>query len=76
MKVLVLGGGVIGVTTAWILACDGHEVSLVEREREVALGTSYANGSMIHSCLVELWNEPGIAHTCGSRHWVRSSPKQ
>jgi len=60
MRVLVLGGGVIGVTTAWFLARDGHEVTVVEREKGVALGTSYANGSMIHSCLVDPWNEPGI----------------
>jgi D-amino-acid dehydrogenase len=61
MRVLVLGGGVIGVTTAWFLARDGHEVNLVERERGVALGTSYANGAMIHTSLVDPWNEPGIA---------------
>ena len=61
MRVLVLGGGVIGVTTAWFLARDGHAVTLVERERGVALGTSYANGAMIHTSLVEPWNEPGIA---------------
>ncbi len=61
MKVLVLGGGVIGITTAWFLAQDGHEVSVVEREQGVALGASYANGSMIHSSLVEPWNQPGIA---------------
>jgi D-amino-acid dehydrogenase len=61
MRVLVLGGGVIGVTTAWFLARDGHEVTLVERERGVALGTSYANAAMIHTSLVEPWNEPGIA---------------
>jgi D-amino-acid dehydrogenase len=61
MRVLVLGGGVIGVTTAWFLARDGHEVTLIEREQGVALGTSYANGAMIHTSLVEPWNEPGIA---------------
>ncbi|MEM7025815.1 MAG: D-amino acid dehydrogenase, partial [Pseudomonadota bacterium] len=61
MRVLVLGGGVIGITTAWFLAQDGHDVTVVEREPGVALATSYANGSMIHSCLVEPWNEPGIA---------------
>jgi D-amino-acid dehydrogenase len=61
MRVLVLGGGVIGITTAWFLARDGHEVTVVEREQGVALGTSYANGAMIHSSLVEPWNQPGIA---------------
>lgn len=61
MRVLVLGGGVIGITTAWFLARDGHEVTVVEGERGVALGTSYANGALIHTSLVEPWNEPGIA---------------
>ena len=36
-------------------------MSLIEREQGVALGTSYANGAMIHSSLVEPWNQPGIA---------------
>jgi D-amino-acid dehydrogenase len=61
MRVLVLGGGVIGITTAWFLAHDGHEVTVVEREQGVGLGASYANGAMIHTSLVEPWNEPGIA---------------
>ena len=61
MRIVVLGGGVIGVTTAWFLARDGHEVTLIEREQGVALGTSYANGAMIHTSLVDPWNEPGIA---------------
>jgi D-amino-acid dehydrogenase len=61
MRVLVLGGGVIGITTAWFLARDSHEVTVVEREQGVALGTSYANGAMIHTSLVAPWNEPGIA---------------
>jgi D-amino-acid dehydrogenase len=61
MRILVLGGGVIGVTTAWFLAQDGHEVTVVEREQGVGMGTSYANGAMIHTSLVAPWNEPGIA---------------
>lgn len=60
MRVVVIGGGVIGITTAWFLARDGQEVIVLEREPEVALGTSYANGSLIHTSLVEPWNEPGI----------------
>ena len=32
MRILVLGGGVVGVTSAWYLARDGHEVTLVDRE--------------------------------------------
>lgn len=60
MKILILGGGVIGVTTAWFLARTGHEVSVLERGPEVACGTSQANGALIHTSLVAPWNSPGI----------------
>jgi D-amino-acid dehydrogenase len=43
MKVLVLGGGVIGATAAYELAGDGHQVTLIERQSGVALETSFAN---------------------------------
>ncbi len=36
MKILVLGAGVIGVTTAWYLAQEGHEVLVVDRQHDVA----------------------------------------
>lgn len=61
MKVLVLGAGVIGTTTAWFLARHGHEVSVLERSADVAQGTSFANGGIIHISLVDPWNAPGIA---------------
>jgi D-amino-acid dehydrogenase len=60
MKVLVLGGGVIGVTTAWLLARSGHEVAVVEQAAEPARGTSEANGALLHTSLVAPWNPPGI----------------
>ena len=47
MKVLVLGGGVIGCTAAYELACDGHEVTLIERQKSPALETSYANAGEV-----------------------------
>ena len=37
MRVLVLGGGVVGVTSAWYLAADGHEVTVVDRQPGPAL---------------------------------------
>jgi D-amino-acid dehydrogenase len=61
MKVLVLGGGVIGTTTAYFLARHGHEVEVIERRHDVGQETSFANGGIIHISLVEPWNEPGIA---------------
>ena len=41
MKVCVLGAGLAGVTTAWELARDGHEVVVLDREPEVASGASF-----------------------------------
>jgi len=47
MKVVVLGAGVAGVSAAWRLLRDGHEVSVVDRQKEPALETSYANAGLI-----------------------------
>ncbi|MCH8098493.1 MAG: FAD-dependent oxidoreductase, partial [Proteobacteria bacterium] len=44
MKVLVLGAGVIGVSSAYFLARAGHEVAVIDRQRGAGLETSYANG--------------------------------
>lgn len=58
MKVLVLGAGVVGVTTAWYLAEAGHEVTVVEQEPGAGLKTSFANGGQISPCHAEPWANP------------------
>lgn len=58
MKVLVLGAGVVGVTTAWYLAEAGHEVTVVEREPGAGLETSFANGGQVSPCHAEPWANP------------------
>ncbi len=47
MKILVLGAGIAGVTTAYELARAGHEVTVIDREAEPASFTSYANAGLI-----------------------------
>ena len=47
MDIVVLGGGVVGVTSAWYLAKAGHKVTLLERRDGVALETSHANAGQI-----------------------------
>ena len=59
MRVLVLGGGVVGVTSAWYLARDGHEVTVVDRQPGAALETSFANGGQISVSYAEPWANPG-----------------
>ena len=55
MRITVVGAGVIGVTTAYFLARDGHEVEVLERQPGVALETSFANGGQISTSHAEPW---------------------
>ena len=59
MRVLVLGSGVIGVTTAYYLAQAGHEVTVVDRGAGPASETSHANGGQISVSHAEPWANPG-----------------
>ena len=55
MHVVVLGAGILGVSSAWYLRQEGHEVTVVERQPGVALETSFANGSQLSAGHVEPW---------------------
>lgn len=56
---LVIGGGIIGITTAWYLAERGITVTLLERHEASALETSYANGGLVTPSQSDPWNGPG-----------------
>ncbi|ESZ40340.1 D-amino acid dehydrogenase [Mesorhizobium sp. L2C066B000] len=60
MKIFVLGGGVIGVTTAYYLAEAGHEVTVFDRQKGPALETSFANAGEISPGYASPWAGPGI----------------
>jgi D-amino-acid dehydrogenase len=60
MRVLVLGSGVIGVTSAWYLARQGHEVTVVDRQPGAALETSFANAGQVSPGYSTPWAAPGI----------------
>ena len=60
MKVVILGGGVIGVTSAWYLSQAGHEVVLIDRQSSVAQETSFANAGEISPGYASPWAAPGI----------------
>lgn len=59
MKVLVLGGGIIGMSTAWYLAQDGHEVTVIDRQPGPGLETSFANAGEISPSYSAPWAAPG-----------------
>jgi D-amino-acid dehydrogenase len=60
MKIAIVGAGIIGVTTAWELASDGHEVMVFERRSAAAEETSFANAGVIAPGYVTPWAAPGM----------------
>ncbi|OAF05923.1 D-amino acid dehydrogenase [Bradyrhizobium neotropicale] len=60
MKVLILGSGVIGVTSAYYLARAGHEVTVVDRQPQPALETSFANAGEVSPGYSSPWAGPGV----------------
>lgn len=55
MEVIVLGAGIIGISTAWHLLELGHEVTVVDRQPDAALETSFANAGQISVSYCEPW---------------------
>ena len=60
MRVVVLGSGVVGVTSAYYLARAGHEVTVIDREAGPALETSFANAGQISPGYASPWAAPGV----------------
>jgi D-amino-acid dehydrogenase len=58
MKILVLGAGVIGTTSAYYLARDGHEVTVIDRQDKAAMETSFSNAGMVSPGHAYTWASP------------------
>jgi D-amino-acid dehydrogenase len=58
LKVLILGAGVVGVSSAWYLSKAGHRVTVVDRQPDAGLETSFANGGQISVSHAEPWSNP------------------
>ncbi len=58
MKVIIFGAGVVGVASAWYLVRAGHEVTVIDRQPDAGLETSYANGGQISVSHAEPWANP------------------
>ena len=56
--IVVIGGGITGVTSAYALARQGHRVTLIEKNRYAAMETSYANGGQLSASNAEVWTHP------------------
>ena len=60
MKVIIIGSGLIGVSTAYFLSQQNHEVHVYDRKDGPGMDTSFANGGMLTPSQAEPWNQPGI----------------
>ncbi len=60
MKIAVVGAGIVGVTTAWELAGDGHQVTVIERRGAAAEEASFANAGLVAPGYVTPWAAPGM----------------
>jgi len=72
MRVAVIGAGIVGVTTAYELGAEGHEVTVYERRSTVAAETSFANAGLVAPGYVTPWAAPGmplkVLRQLASRH--------
>jgi D-amino-acid dehydrogenase len=59
MRIVVLGAGLIGTTTAYFLAKAGHEVVVIDRQAQAGLETSFANGALLTPSTSDSWAAPG-----------------
>ena len=60
MRIAVIGAGIVGVTTAYELCADGHEVTVFERRSAAAEETSFANAGIVAPGYVTPWAAPGM----------------
>jgi len=59
LRVAIIGAGIVGVTSAYELALDGHTVTVFERRASVASETSFANAGVVAPGYVTPWAAPG-----------------
>lgn len=74
MRVAVIGAGIIGITTAYELAVDGHEVTVFERRSAAAEETSFANAGVVAPGYVTPWAAPGMPGKVISHLFSRHAP--
>jgi D-amino-acid dehydrogenase len=74
MKISVIGAGIVGVTTAYELALDGHEVTVFERRLAAAEESSFANAGIMAPGYIAPWAAPGMSLKIASHLMRRHAP--
>ncbi|NIB41058.1 FAD-dependent oxidoreductase [Pseudomaricurvus alkylphenolicus] len=73
-KTLIIGAGLLGLSTAKALHDLGREVEVLDAAEEVGLGASYANGGMLTASMSDPWNSPGVHRHLASSLFDPTSP--
>ena len=60
MEVIIVGAGVVGITTAYYLEAEGHEVTVVERQDRAGMKTSFANAGQLCRYTARPWAGPSV----------------
>ena len=60
MKIAIVGAGIVGVTTAYELAADGHAVTVFDRHNAAATQDSFATGGLLAPAAAIPWALPGL----------------
>ena len=71
---IIIGGGLMGVTSLHELAQRGHDALLLEASDALGNGASHANGGVLHPSLPDPWNNPGIGHILLGALFNRHAP--
>ncbi len=74
MKIVVLGSGVVGVTSAWYLAQAGHDVTVIDRQPAAGMETSFANAGQVSPGMSAPWAGPDTPRKAVSWLMMRHSP--
>ncbi|MFG1419863.1 D-amino acid dehydrogenase [Xanthobacter sp. V0B-10] len=74
MRILILGSGVVGVTSAYYLAQKGHEVTVLDRQPAAGMETSFANAGQVSPGYSAPWAGPGIPLKAMKWLMMRHSP--
>lgn len=59
-QVTIVGAGLAGLCSAYFLIKKGYRVTIIEQQKSIALGASYANGGLLTPSMPEPWNAPGV----------------
>ena len=74
MKVAVIGAGVIGITTAYELATQGHQITVFEQNSAAAEEGSFANGGIASAGYAAPWATPGVVKHVLAHLWKKDTP--